>query len=115
MSPLLKYNFDLLLCLRLWKEVAERGTDPLVKEYGLCAFVSEHRRSCMTNLCLKHHLRKDFSDFVYPFGGRLRFYQDQDRGKMHLNHERVAWVDKMIAELEKENEQPRLAAARTED
>ena len=34
----------------------------------------------------------DKIDFVYPFGGELRYSEDRKSGKQHLNQMRNAWV-----------------------
>lgn len=50
---------------------------------------------------VKRRLRRDFpDDQQFPFGGMDVYYAAADAGNQHLNAERMAWVEKIIGELE---------------
>lgn len=80
-------------------------------ETGLCRSAFEwdsyHRgpnhpfQAVTQETAIKRRLRRDFPDNpMFPFGGQDVYYAASDAGNQHLNAERMAWVEKIIGELE---------------
>lgn len=75
------------------------------KDYGLCRHAVEWGKRNIEDRklyeVLHYQLKKDFPDtWRFPFGGQDFYYLEADAGKCHLNAKRVAWVEKIIGELE---------------
>ena len=81
-----------------------------VRSSGLCIAVPSApflRKFHTSSMCmdvkyrLKELLQRDFGNSVTPFGGPGRYLEDKRHQEMHHNLKRLAWVRKIIAELDK--------------
>jgi len=93
---------ELLQELRLWRQWTTIGAPerdpmwPYLRGLGLCG----NMQSKAAVQHLRAALDRDFGEgSIFPFGGTGRYQQDRLRDLAHLNTERLAWVDKIIAEL----------------
>lgn len=97
-------NFEKFL--RSWLDWAENDQRlPYSKYYGLCSNVyrfgaSEHELEEINNQLLTA-LDADFGVKDYPFG-EFNYELREQNGTQHLDPDRLAWVKKTIARLEKE-------------
>ena len=76
------------------------------KAYGLCDWARRSCRGLTSELASQflHHrdagLIGAYPFGTYPFGGLRRYRDDRETASMHLNMERIKWVNDRIADYE---------------
>lgn len=102
-----RMNQHLLNFLKIWKEEVMSGNPRSeFTEDGICSCFDDYLEELDEEFPIDGYgflFEYHFEKVSYPFSTVMEFNAERIYGKMHLNKKRVAWVNKTIIELEKNN------------